>query len=568
MKTTKILMPLIVTLYFLSIPGTALALFRDTTNGKWSLIGQFKTQATFRTEDSPDNTPIPLESGDMTSQRSLLMLQWKQDLGNRFFDTKIEYLVKGHAFYDGAWDYGAKAMSDDDYRHEFCLDNRDQIDDEKWGAEIFNAYVDMSKGPAFVRLGRQVTCWGEMSTIRILDGTNPMNASSMSVDLQERLIPLWMARGTLTYENFGPFDSVNLTGYYIPGKIDDTAGATVVDGSPILPTVGRLHDYELDDPLSMSSLSKYIDVCDSEIDSDRYGVKLGAVFSGIDFNMAYYRMYSDIPVPVLDASLLSPISKAFTDINLNRDVMGSLLGSQKLTMFQYRKPVDVYGISFNTQLDSINAVMRGEAAYQKDYPILSPGSIDDMVAAMSQKVTITGGLGGLSELMDTVVPPSMTKKVFPFVCGDPYTYNIVKYGIGFDKWVKIPLISSSDMMWIFEYVGSTILGYKSHQLLCPWQEPYDDDRDSNYDPVWVNKHSNTLIAIANTSYLNSNLNVAITTMYEIEPHALVIIPNIKYSYRQFDFTLGYFFAMSDNYGGTLGLLDKTDELSFGVSYTF
>ena len=57
-----------------SFPSAALAILSDQAEGKWSLNGQFKTQATVRTEDEPPNTPIPYEKGNMTSQRNLLLL--------------------------------------------------------------------------------------------------------------------------------------------------------------------------------------------------------------------------------------------------------------------------------------------------------------------------------------------------------------------------------------------------------------------------------------------------------------------------------------------------------------
>jgi hypothetical protein len=34
----------------------------------------------------------------MTSQRNTLLLEWKHDLGERFFDTKIDYDIKCRAY--------------------------------------------------------------------------------------------------------------------------------------------------------------------------------------------------------------------------------------------------------------------------------------------------------------------------------------------------------------------------------------------------------------------------------------------------------------------------------------
>jgi hypothetical protein len=43
--------------------GVAAALLSDQKASKWLLIGKVKAQATFRTVDTPDNNPIPIEAG-------------------------------------------------------------------------------------------------------------------------------------------------------------------------------------------------------------------------------------------------------------------------------------------------------------------------------------------------------------------------------------------------------------------------------------------------------------------------------------------------------------------------
>jgi len=553
-------------------PGVALAIISDQAEGKWSLNGQFKTQATVRTEDEPSNTPIPYEKGNMTSQRNLLMLEWKHDLGEPFFGIKTEYNIKGRAYYDGAWDYGPKQMSDDEYRQRYVLNNRalvddrEEIDKHKWKAEIFNAYIDMSKGPLFTRIGRQVLSWGEMSTIRILDGCNPMDTSSLAVDMQERLIPLWMVRANLAFDSVGPFESVSLGGYYVPGKIDNTYEETMIDGSPIIPPIGRDTEAELAQPFSMSTIKQFIQQTDSKIDKDRFGVKLGVMYKGVDLNLAYYRMYSERPVPQLQEQYIQPMVVNPLNINIHNP-MSTVLGSQFLVVEKTRDTVDVFGGSLNKNIDAINTVLRAEAAYFMDVPMQSPGTLMDVVDALEPHVTITNLNQTLDQLLGIFPLGPIATQTFPYVVGKIPKYDLIKYGIGLDKWINIPFLSKNDFLFTFEYVGTKIQDYQKKAIINPWYEPWDKDKDANWDPTYVSEYNNTFILVSRGNYLNGNLNPQCVAMYEVEPKALVLIPSVSYSYNKFNFNLSYFMTEAKD-AEDLGMLDKYDELSFSITYSF
>ncbi len=547
-------------------PGVSWALMTDQKHGKWNLIGKFKPQVTFRTESVPPNNPIPIKAGDITSQRNLLMLEFKHNLGDVLPDLQVEYYLQGRTFYDSAWDYGPDVLSSDETRREYCFDNRHQINDLKWDADLFMTYIDLTSGPSFTRIGRQVMAWGEMSTIRILDGTNPMDTSSLAVDLMERLVPLWMVRSNLAFDYVGPFDSISLEAYYIPGKIDNTNGEDMIDGSPIIPNVGRDLKKDLEDPMSLASLKQIMNMVDDDIDSDRYGIKFGLMFKGLDLNFAYYRMYSDVPVARINADALSPITIDPDNIDMN-DIMGSVLGGQKLEVVLDVDEVDVFGISFNYLWDLIDTVIRGEAAIYKDVPKMPPGSINAVIAAFAPKVTIQG-MGSINELIALFPLGDIEKMVLPFTAGDIPKYDVWKYGIGFDKWAKIPFLNTEDFMFTFEYVGSKIMDYKKKAIMSPWQAPWDDDRDGQYDTVWEPEYSNTFVFITNTYYLSGNLMPQLVAMYEVEPKALVLIPSLEYDWKNLQFELSYFCTESDEYEGTMGMLDSRDEVTFSITYNF
>jgi hypothetical protein len=158
--------------------------------------------------------------------------------------------------------------------------------------------------------------------------------------------------------------------------------------------------------------------------------------------------------------------------------------------------------------------------------------------------------------------------VLPFTAGEIPKYDVVKYGIGLDKWVKVSAISKEDILLTFEYVGSKTLDYKRHAIIQPWYAPWDDDHDGQYDTVWEPEYSNTFILIGRTNYLNGNLVPQMVSMYEVEPQALVLLPSVKYSWKKLDFELSYFFTVANGYEGTLGMLQDRDEVSFSITYNF
>jgi len=559
--TYAVLIAVITCLY----PFNAHALWTGA-DGKIKAIGKIKAQATWRMEDAPPNNPIPIEAGDMISQRNLLMLEWKHDVGKLVGDLKSEYYLQGRAYYDGVWDYGPKEFSDDEFRHEYTFDNRDQINDLKKGVDLYIAYVDLVYGHFFARTGRQVMAWGEMSTIRILDGTNPMNTSSLAVDMSERRIPLWMLRANYATEFVGPFDSLSLEGYYIPGKIDNTYEEDMIDGSAILPTIGRDTQADLANPFSMASLKKVINQEESDIDEDRFGLRFGMLSHGLDLNFCYYRMYSEVPVPYLNAGALKDIYLDSSQIDFTH-IMQSILGDQKLVVELTRDTVDVFGLSFNTNLTSIDTIMRGEAAYFKDVPKMTPGKFTDVIAAFAPKIHIAG-LGGIEDLIGDFPLGDIAKMDLSFTTGEIAKFDVVKYGIGFDKFQKIPFLGPDDYMFTVEYVGSKILDYKRKTIMSPWYAPWDDNQDGQYDTVWEKEYSNTFILITQTRFLNGNLTPMLVAMYEVEPQALVLIPSFVYEWKNFQFEVSYFLTESKEYTGTLGMLDKRDEFTVNITWNF
>jgi len=547
-------------------PDSCRAILTDKKSGKWSLLGRLKLEATFRTVDTPDNNPIPIEAGDLVTQRNLLFIEWRHEVGKIASWLSFDYFLQFRFFYDSAWDVGPDVLKDDPTRNYYLFDNRDQINDLKWDADLFLGYFDLSGGPVFLRVGRQVMSWGEMTTLRILDGINPTDNTSLAVDLLERLVPLFMVRMNLAFEYVGPFSSVSVEGYYVPGKIDNTNGEEIIQGSPIIPPVGRNTVEDLKDPLSLGSLMQLTRQVEDSYDADRYGVKLGLMLEGLEMNFAYYRAYSDIPVPWLDVAGFRPIHLTWPVVFgaiISDDPIGTLLGGQKLDVVLKLDKVDVYGGSFNYNWGMIGTVIRGEFGLFKNVPKMTPGSVRDMIEGLGSKVYLPPPVDDitLADVLQYVDLGDIEDEILPFSSGHLTTFDELKYGLGLDKWTKVPHLGREDFLFIFEYVGKKILGYEENTILQPWRGP---DDEVIYEPEW----SNTFLLIVMTNYLNGNLSPRLIAMYEVEPKALSLIPSLTYDWKTFTFGVSYFHTISDTYEGRLGMLESRNELSFNFIWSF
>ncbi len=566
--TIRRLLSFLVFVSLSSHPDNSLALLSDNKGGHWDLIGKLKTEATFRTTDTPDNNPLPIKTGDMVTQRNLLFIEFQHDLGNIRPWLEVHYFLQSRIFYDSAWDLGPDVLKYTPTRRYYLYDNREEINDNKWGADLFRAYLDITSGPVFLRLGRQILSWGEMSTLSILDNINPTDNSSLSVDLLERRVPLFMVRTTLSHNNFGPFSEASMEGYYVPGAVDNKNGEKIINGSPMIPPVGRYTTADLEDmsdPLNLGKLQQIVEQVDDDFDGDRYGVKLSGMLGELELNVAYYRTYSDIPVPYIDMEAFRPIYLTWGDligIDLGNPIK-SVLKGQKLQVLLAIDKVDVYGGSFNYYWRWIETVIRGELALFKNVPKMTSGSVRDMIEGMGSQVYLPPPLNAVAvgDLLSMVPLGDLEKQVLPFSSGHISRYDVWKYGIGFDKFMTVPFLNREEFVFLLEYVGAKIVGYEKDKIVKAWQEP-------NGGPVYETEFSNTFIFIATTNYFNGNLAPRLVTMFELESKALSLLPSVKYEWRATEFEISYFHTFSDNYRGNLGMLESRNEISFRFTLNF
>lgn len=242
----------------LAAASPAGALFLDE-NRNFSFRLRAYTQASMATQGSAVQTDPEKGVGNIVSQRNYFnpeldakLNPWLKDHGIGWFDD-LSVRAAGWGFYDGFLDYGPAAYANRAAQAKFHVDEQgqpyphgayqtqgyslDQLAEGRgsrrdtrhiYGRRIRlnEAYVNVAKGPLFLRIGRQAISWGEADTIGLLDANNPFDTTivpGVFWDLDEARIPLWTARATMQlFNSLGPLSSGFLDTYLVPGSIDNT----------------------------------------------------------------------------------------------------------------------------------------------------------------------------------------------------------------------------------------------------------------------------------------------------------------------------------------------------------
>jgi len=194
-------------------------------------------------------------------------------------------------------------------------------------AEAWEIYLNVQKGPAFLRLGRQNLSWGETDGVRLLDVINPIDnffGLTFDEDLDEKRIPLWMVRTNLQLiRNWGPLSSFGVETFGVPGIIDTTQSPTLFQGflHPYAPPTGCDAQMIADNNIGalVTGDSSVPSGCRNAPDTpfrglvktslyerlprktwkhSRFGARLvGVLFNGYTASLAAYRTWADAPAP-------------------------------------------------------------------------------------------------------------------------------------------------------------------------------------------------------------------------------------------------------------------------------
>ena len=539
-------------------------------SGTLNLTGKFETRNTFRIEDSDDRRWPQAEAGDMVQQRNTLKLELDHDLGIMPGSTvSIKYHLVGRAWYDGIFDYGPSVWQDARETNDAVKEN---IDDFKWDVDLREGYMDLSTGPAFLRIGRQNVAWGETDAKRLLDGINPLDSTTPFLKLDDRRIPLWMVRGTYNLGDHGFLSSLNMEGFISPcyGDMDDRVGPATPAGSP----------YAFNENSPSSELIAGSGIAlnqdrmgpDSNIEDARWGFRLGGILGdNLGFTLAHYKTYQDNAQPILrrndkrsfvnssnQATYASMISGSTNSAVVQATAMAlsgaspagmpalqtaqlNALGSmaifpESFTQEMVYNNIQVTGGSINYWLEPLDLVVRSEVAYFHDEAFFTQDDNLNMVLDSQHLVSTLS--------MDGELPTS----------------DVIRFALGTDKlfWVRA-LNPSVRFTLIAQYFGAYIKDYDETFCL-----PLTNPDTGEYDTV--KRYEQTMTLNLQTTYRNGTIKPELSVQYDPRGN-WAFQPSCELEKDMWRFKVEATIGCANSMTGTGAARDR-DEIAFTVGYLF
>jgi hypothetical protein len=517
--------------------GSAWAVYIDDAR-TLEFVGKATTRTSIRLQHSEGFTyPNDIAAGNLVQWRNMAVFEINHDLMNltqdlgilyplRALDIAAKYHIVGRFMYEAIYEVGPQAFQDVRANDEANIDNFEQQYD------LWEFYVDLSRGPLFLRIGRQNLAWGETDTFRLLDAINPLDNTfgGPFEDLDDRRIPLWMLRGSYNFGTVGPISSAMIEAFWVPGNWD-------VSVAPYAPS-GTAYAA----PIPDTGMRKFQVRPDKEMSNSRWGVRLmGVLGNNLNFSIAHYKTFLDMPTAVLGVEPGTQV------------VMGTSSLFQELIW----EDVQITGGSFNYCDPRTDIIWRGEVAWFWDEAVFIPEEnlkiSDESIPMPPALVDLISDLTGtdLRELGITSLPINPTGGTVPHK-------NILRYMIGFDKYLWIrPLNPRTTFMISGQYFGQWIPDYddRLRQLLALYPKPLDF--------VGVRETEHTFTFLARTNYMNGVINPQVVVAYDVRG-AWLFMPSIMLLHEPFRFNIQY----SGVYGAfvNFGAFRDRDQISFMFTY--
>jgi len=434
-----------------------------------SLRTRMYSQAAIRTEGSFGDTTPTVEAGRLVQHRNFYnpeleakltsYTSWMKDIPGLAVvaPDSLDFRLAAWGFYDGLYDYGTQQF-DRARRHllsrfseatsldqvlrgtDDVLDARDVYTHQQRVNELYLSY---SKGPLFVRLGKQAISWGESDTIALLDQNNPfdltLGAPGIFEDLDESRIPLWTVRASYTlFDTLGPFSSGFVEAYWVPGDLDTTTAnpslpLTVSPYAPPQKDPGETIKRQLGSLIPGGVNTVLVDhVPAPKMGSSRYGVRVQTVVAR-DYTVSawFYTHFPNAPVPRL--------------VGLARPAPGE---PQVFAIELVHELVPVFGLSNTFFFQPLNGIIRMEAEYFNREPAFIPGA-----NLLIPQITTSPNL---------LLKACKTPKGAPIACvgqfgegGHVPHASFLRWELGYDRFFFFrPLNPSNSFTWVTALVGS------------------------------------------------------------------------------------------------------------------
>jgi len=498
--------------------GSAWAVYIDDER-TLEFVGKAQTRTSIRLEESEGFThPLDIAAGNVVQWRNLAVFEINHDLMNLTYDLDILYPLKaldisakyhivGRFMYEAIYDVGPQAFQD------VRANDKENIDNFKAQYDLWEFYVDLSRGPLFLRLGKQNLAWGETDTFRLLDAINPLDNTfgGPFEDLDDRRIPLWMLRGSYNFGSIGPISSAMIEAFWVPGNWDASVAPYAPQGTAYAA------------PIPDTGIRKIQIRPDKRMSNSRWGVRLmGVLGNNLNLTLAHYKTFLDMPAARMGIEPGVEIA----------------IGTSSVFQELIWEDVQITGGSFNYCDPRTDIIWRGEAAWFWDEPIFIP-EINIPFQPLPFGLEIPGVPG---------IPQS----------GQVPEKHFLRYMIGFDKYLWIrPLNPRTTFMISGQYFGQWIPDYdaRQRQLLSLYPDPL------HFAGLKETEHTFTFLA--RTNYMNGVINPQVVVAYDVRG-AWLFMPSIMFLHEPFRFNIQY----SGVYGTftNFGAFRDRDQISFMFTY--
>lgn len=341
--------------------GTAWGYYFDDRR-EMSLSGFAYSRATIGLSEDRIGTGKNLTNvGNLVQHRNFLTLEWRHNI-NRIsrdmptigplmqflnFDA-FDYYLNMREEYDGVWDYGPQSIQKqldgggsgnywdkyfgrrppkypgelNRFKNFEYLSSIQFMEKKVNQIRLFEWYFNVTKGPLFIRIGRQNLSWGEADGFRLLDQINPLDNlfGGFLVPLDERRVPLNMLRAQWSFGTVGPVSDLTLEGFISPDRTTAAYYAlnqgsfwnTYTTTSPVavgrMPCGGPLYGRKNPGPNDASGNGLPCSVRaqgpHSRLEDSRGGGRILGTIHDFTFSLAHYYTWQDQATS--EGAILSP----------------------------------------------------------------------------------------------------------------------------------------------------------------------------------------------------------------------------------------------------------------------
>jgi hypothetical protein len=441
--------------------------------------------------------------------------------------------------------------------------------------QLFLGYLDVEKGPVFVRVGRQVLAWGETDVFRLLDNINPLDQGfgGFLIPLDERRVPLDMLRGSYHFGSIGPLADTFLEAFGALGNRVATDPG-IPFGSPWVP--GGLG-------APLPQIDAKVQVPDKT--AFRGGARLVFTYRDVTYTLAHYYTYLDTPgirfrIPG------SPPSGGSATPSFNNPIIA----------LQRVPRVPVTGASLTFPVPSFYTIVRSEAAYFQGEPFNRQGTgnaADDTGAPGSAQYRRLRSHGNDEGGLDPFLYPSFAQvtRTTP-IQGRTLQRDSFNFSLGFDvnryvRWLNPgqTFFISTQVFYkhVFDSPGDLVLPSRVYNRPVPATTPLlgtsgpfafgcgpaNARRPCRFRPRLIHVADDAILhtLLITTSYRGGRVVPSYAMFYDWQG-ALLFQPGVTLVRDPFRFVFDYTRINAGIGSGQIAALRDRDNVRFQVEFVF